>query len=187
MFKSPIRLVSEGIPYLLPMKDRSPGIHQSDVIRDLAMRLGHFKPSPINMTRLQLGKAMEFALMQMRALHFPDEYVQPGELIVDDFPGTPDIVGVKIGSVEEDKLTWMSSTHPADSDNFLWYWVQIAGYLHRLGLNLGRVNVTHVNGDYRGSGPIHRVWEREFTDRELKGCWKMLLRHRDEMAEMAER
>jgi hypothetical protein len=171
------RLVSEGMPDLLPMTGRSPGIHVSDVIHDLCVSLGHYEPGDFDgpaMTRMQLGCALEHAIVHRFALDSPDRYVQPGELELDGLYGTPDLLDLEDGADTEIKLTWMSSRHDPDSEKLWRYWVQIKAYCRMLELTLGRLHVCHVMGDYKGSGPVYRVWEREFTHQELLENWAML-------------
>lgn len=177
-----IRLISEGIPDLLPMRHRAPGLHVSDIIRSLCIHLGHYADDGIpladKMTRLQLGQAMEWALIQRMQLHEPTRYFQPGELSLDGVSGNMDLFDLQDEAVDEMKLTWMSAKHDAYSQKFWAYWVQIAAYCHMSGSSIGRLHVAFVNGDYAGERePQFKVWEQRFTPMELAKNWAMLKQH----------
>lgn len=183
---SEANLIYDGAPVLLPMQGRSDGIHISTIIKELCIRLGHFKErdeGPIQ-AQLELGNALEWAIIQRYILEDPDRYMAPGELELDDLFGTPDVADVEDLAIEEIKLTWMSSRHEIDSDKFWRYWVQLMAYCKMMGWTLGRLHICHVNGDYtydNGSGPVYRVWERRFTKAELNENWAMLLIHAESM------
>lgn len=187
---SKIRLLSNTMPELLPMTDRSPGIHVSDVIRDLCLQLGHFKVKDGNVLDpawAELGSALEYAIVQRFDLEYPGRYVQPGELERDGLYGTPDLVNVDDWSIEEIKLAWMSSNHAPDSDKFWRYWVQVKAYCWMIESEIGRLHVCHVNGDYRSPGPVYRAWEQRFTEAELAENWAMLLTRAERMSDERKR
>jgi hypothetical protein len=176
-----IRLVSEGIPDLLPMLSRSPGTHLSAIIHDLCVRLGYYKErgrDHLDMTRMQLGCALEDSVIQRYAAHYPGRYIQPGEVQADGVYITPDLLDTESWAAEEVKLTWMGAVDDPLSDKLRRYWWQILGECVGLGTDVGRLNVTFINGDYRGERrPINRVWERRFTRQELADTWGMLVNH----------
>lgn len=120
---------------------------------------------------------------------------QPGEQTVDGISGSIDGYTVEYGIpyvgkgleeilvVEEFKLTWKSSFHPFLSvKQKLWMWQGMA-YAYMWGTRWVRWHVGYVNGDYRMGGfgePEYRKVLVEFTDKELEGNWRMLVRNRDE-------
>ena len=198
-----IQLVSSTIP---PLHDtassRSSGQHVSSIIRDLAIRSGHFKPDSNDVSdnhlttsvRIQLGNALEYAIASMLARNYPDRYVQIGELEIDGIIGTPDLYDTQDNAIEEIKLTWMSSRHDAASSRLKHYWQQLRAYCHMFGTNLGRLHIVHVNGAYawlsRGStnpskstndDPQYRCWQQTFTDTDLIRNWSILLKHGERM------
>lgn len=189
-----VHQLSDGIPDLLPMQGRSEGMHISDIIRYLCISLGHFdddgggKEPPI--TRWQLGSAFERAICNRFSEHFPDRYVVAGEAEKDGLFGTLDLLDTEDWAVEEIKLTWMSSRHETHSKKFWKYWVQLKAYCWMWETCLGRLSVCHVNGDYRfgevSGNPIYRRWEAEFSRKELKDNWEMLLKNRDATARWLE-
>lgn len=181
-----LRELPDGIPDLLPMQGRSPGTHVSDIIRYLCIKLRHFDDEgdaepPI--TRWQFGAALERAIGNRFAEHFPDRYVGVGELELDGLHGTPDLVDLQDWAVEEIKLTWMSSRHETNSKKFWKYWVQLKSYCWMLETGLGRLSVGFVNGNYvfgtPEANPTYKRWEAEFTKKELQENWNMLLKNRD--------
>lgn len=178
-----IRLVASSIPDLLPMLDRSEGAHVSAIINSLCLRLGHYSDdsSPVNMTRLQLGSTFEHSLANRYFLHYPRRYHQIGEIERDGIYGHPDLLDIILDCVEEVKLTWMSSKHDISSPKFLKFLWQLMAYCYMMGWTRGKLHVCYINGDYKGSGPIYRVWELEFSQAELAANWTMLLRHLEVM------
>jgi len=160
------------------MQGRSPGVHVSEVIHDLATRLGHYEArdeiTPEARCMMELGCALEDAVIDRLTRHSPGRYVQPGELELDDIYGTPDLLDIDDYAIEECKLTWMSSNHDPDSEKFWRYWVQLKSYCRMAGSSLGRLRVAFVMGDYKGSGPQYRVWEARFSDDELAENWAMI-------------
>ena len=176
-----IKLISSGIPNLLPMRTRSPGIHHSDVLSDLCVRLGHYDKSDMDMTRLQLGCAHEDMIALRYAQEFPNRYIQPGELMLNDLPITPDLLDTLFYIPEEIKLSWISSRHDPASEKFQRFWWQVASQCIALKTNKGRLNITHIRGDYKGFEIHHNLWEREFTKAELNAHEIVILRHRDRM------
>jgi hypothetical protein len=176
------RIIREGVPSLLPMDNRSPGLHVSEIINRLCVQLGHWVPTEgPNLVKFELGNALEHAVVERYALHDPDRYIRPGELVLDDVYGTPDLLDLYDEAVEECKCTWLSTKHPVDGTKFWHYWVQIKCYCKMMGWSKGRLHVCFVNGNYRRgddeSGPVYRVWEVEFTQEELDKNWAMILKH----------
>lgn len=183
---STIRIVSTGIPTLTPMVGRSPCLHVSTIINDLCLRLGHFDsrddPTLNPATYMELGSTLEHALIQRLHLHSPNRYLQPGEFSKDGIAGTPDLLDISHTDhpcivVDEIKLAWMSSAHSPDSNKFWRYWTQLAAYCWLVETLIGRLRITFVNGDYKGSGPHSIVYERTFTRQELAENWMMLRNH----------
>lgn len=184
MSDSEIKLIRTGIPQLLPIEDREPGLHISGIISSLCVQLGHYPPkdewSESDITRMQLGCALEDTLALRWTQEYPDRYIQLGGLEVDGLHGTPDFYDVVDNAIEEVKLTWMSSRHDPDSEKFWRYWVQIKAYCHMLDTRVGRLHVCHAMGNYKfddGGGPQYNVWERTFSNQELDENWRMLKSH----------
>jgi hypothetical protein len=176
-----ITLLSSEIPNLLPSRDRSPGLHHSDVLSDLCVSLGHYPKSELSMSRLQLGLAFEDVIADRYARHDPGRYFRPGEMDIDGLPITLDLFDCKRNGPDELKLTWMSSAHPPTSEKFLRYRWQVMSQCIASHSNRGRRHVGHINGDYKNFAVDYRVWEEVFSAQELDDHRTMILRHRDRM------
>lgn len=128
-----VTLLSTRFPDLLPARGRSPGVHVSDVIRGLCVRLGYFdEERQLSVAWAQLGQAHEQAIINRLKRHYPHgRYVIPGELQCDGLYLTPDLLDLdpadysdfdvaptpaELAVIEEDgvaveevKLPWMSA------------------------------------------------------------------------------
>lgn len=176
---SSIEVIDEPIPNLLPMTGRSKGIHISSVIHDLCIQLGHYEEQEsIEMTRMQLGCALEHAIIHRFSLDNPHRFVQLGELEKDGYFGTPDLYDTVDECVDEIKLTWMSSRHEVDSSKLWKYFVQCKSYCHMLGVVKGRLRVVFMNGDYKENrAPLSRVYRATFDEQDLVSNWSMITTH----------
>jgi hypothetical protein len=181
---SEIRLIETRIPELLPMLDRSKGVHISDIIHRLSVAAGRYRArtaveakgefSDDVRLRMELECALEHAIVARFAAQYPDRFVQPGELEDDGLYGTPDLLDVETLTVDEVKLTWMSSREPdserGDSEKLWGYWVQVMAYCRMLRTRLGRLRVVFVNGNYRYSemscAMCGVAWDSEAGDSE---------------------
>ena len=180
-----IVLLSDEMPDLLPMRNRSLGVHVSDVIRRLCVQSGMFNPGgrdDVNLTNqwAQLGCSLEDALVNRYDKHFPGRYVRPGEVCLDGIYGTPDLQDTFDGGVDEVKLAWMGSGTDPSGDKMWRYRAQVKAYCKMLKTLIGRLHITHVNGrgDYKGGpGPHFRLWEQRFSQSELDANWEMIKLH----------
>ena len=154
------KLISTTMPRLLPMLNRSEGVHVSDCIHKLALQrklYGDSELTDASIVRMELGKALEYSLAAMMAEDEPGRYTQPGELELDNMFGTPDLYNIEDNAMEEIKLTWISSNAEVDGAKFWRYWTQVKAYCKMWGTDLGRLRVMFVMGDYRfrqGSGGL---------------------------------
>lgn len=187
-----IVLASTVMPTLLPMK-RTPGLHVSQVIHYLASHvLGHYKSSnasPSNTARLELGNAVERALITALDETFPDEYIRPGELYVDGIYLTPDLFHLPSWTVDEFKNSKITSRHdptvehcpacqgvaPTGCTKMWKWWVQIASYCRAMNSTRGRLRVLFNRGDYTDGQEQYGEWIREFDREELSTNWSMVL------------
>lgn len=185
-----VELVATEMPVLLPMMGRSPGIHISEIIHELCVRLGKYAPSEqFNQSQLELGNAFEWAIIARMQRQHPHRYVDIGELTVDDIHGTPDQGDVEEEAIDEVKCTWMSSNHGPGSDMFWKYEQQIKSYCYMVGWSRAYLNVLFVNGDYAWRkkdatvtmaelGPSHfRRYRYDFSQSELEQHWRVMLMH----------
>lgn len=188
-------LTTTTVPNLLPMANRSPGIHISDIIR----RLKHYDTSPPSMVaqgRMLLGKALEWAILDMFKLHHrrgfdASNYYEPGELQLDDIYGTLDIgrwwFDDSRRQVTEIKLTFAKPppepSDPTDDPTidspalqaYIW---QLKSYCRMAGTLRGRLIVCYVGG----FADVHwRDWEITFDQLELELHWAMMVSVADQL------
>lgn len=180
-----ITRISSSIPNLLPMRDRSPGIHVSEIIHYLCVQAGIFKTRDdeaeaafVDTAYIQLGCALEDTIAARFEAHYPGRYVRPGEQSADGIFLTPDLKDTETPSLDEIKLTWMSSRHDPSSEKFWRYWLQVKAYCYVCRITTGRLHVVHIMGDWRENRePCYNLWEQRFTKAELVENWQMLLSH----------
>jgi len=159
---------------------RSPGLHQSDLIKGLLQELEPERFSkPLDALRIEMGFAFERMLEEGLKRKFPGIF-RPFEIQVEGVAMSPDGYDAASNTLEEFKATWMSSRHGIEDKRF-WHWlVQIKGYLYGLTTHTGvehttaRLRVFWVNGDYKGSGPQLASYRLEFEPREIVENWQML-------------
>lgn len=190
-----IKLISTGIPNLLPARDRSPGLHHSEVLHDLLVREGHYSRymkqrselpadmvSGSDMSRMQLGLAFEDTLVDRYKRNDPDLYISAGEYEIDGLYITLDLVNSMDGCPDSIKYTWLSAKHEIGSDKFLYHWMQLKSECVALGVDVGRLHICHNNGNYDYKTGVHfNVWEGKFDKLELSKHRDKILRHRDRM------
>lgn len=189
---SKITLLSSTMPDLLPMRDRSPGIHLSDIINDISIKLGHYKPTPLNMARLQLGNAFEWAMIERLLRHHPGRYTRVPERYLDGIYITGDLFDKDLWRPNEFKMTWQSAAHtPAEFENEQGFWkyrVQACAQAKVMRSDSASIPILHPMGDYREHRePLYREWEERWTTSEVDKNWSNLTRHRDEMISSSER
>lgn len=191
-----IELIAEGIPDILQMEGRSPGLHHSTVLRDYLVRIGHYSPPDpylsqtsqekgerTKITRMQLGSAFEQILADRYFRAYPGRYFYPGEMEIDGLPITPDLVDSTDYGPDSIKYTWVSSKHSIYSDKFTYHWMQIKSECIALCSQVGRLHICHNMGDYTfGDDSVHfHVWQQRFEKKELEDHRTIILRHRDRM------
>jgi hypothetical protein len=143
--------------------------------------------------RMLVGCAWEDFLAKRN----PQWVYHPGEVETDGVIGTIDLFDPVENAVHEVKATWVRipggiwapeaiegalgykvEPSPKDiSDRWLW-WAQLKGYLTLMQSTVGYLHVLYLNGDYRGSGPLPMVYQREFEERELECNWELLMKER---------
>lgn len=184
--------------------ERSPGWHQSDIIRDLEnviIKPGQRLPD-VDMTDderntmllyRELGFAWEVILetvFKRRRIDGLDsrKFLKQPENCKDGIYQTSDAVylGGKRDPrrVLEYKLTFRSMAR-ASLDRFeseFWSWmVQLKGNCYGWDTRLASIFMFFVCGDYRPQVPRTKRYDIAFTDEELQDNWSMLLAHRKVM------
>jgi hypothetical protein len=183
-----------------PSTGRSKGEHVSEVIRDIAIKVGILKinggardadanePDP---SRICAGLAWE---EWIHAQH-PELLYHPGEFLLGGIAMSPDgvshieefvardgsrvvIPDHKAGIIHEFKFTWKSMNREANiQDEWMWA-AQTMAYCKALGTRRSWWHIYWVNGDYRDSGPKYRVYDILFTEREIEENWMMIQNHK---------
>lgn len=182
-------LISSIMPDILPMRGRSPGIHLSDIIRDLSIRQGHFKDGPLNMARANLGNALEWGLIERLMRQYPNRYMRIPEIERDGIYVTCDLADRHLRRPNEFKLTWMSSGKQEPGSKGFWkYEMQLGAQAHLLGSDTGVLPVVFAMGDYaKQREPQYREYEYYWRRAERERLWKeTICRHRDRMVEQSE-
>uniref|UniRef100_A0A6M3LG66 PD-(D/E)XK endonuclease-like domain-containing protein n=1 Tax=viral metagenome TaxID=1070528 RepID=A0A6M3LG66_9ZZZZ len=168
----------------LSSSDRSPGLHVSGLIRRLMQRLEPGKysddePDITGVLRMLLGMAFEDKLEWLLDRRWPGRIVRPGEIERDGIVGSPDGVDINEERLYEYKLTWMKYEPDLEHQKYWKYIVQIKAYLAMLGWTRACLWIYFVDGDYRGSGPLLKPFDLEFSQQELAEAWAMLLGARE--------
>ena len=179
------KVVNEGLRDLTPMEDRSNGVHISGVLYALCVARGIYKAGePLGedeKTRMNLGNALEDAIIARYQAADKRRYIKIGEQECDGMFGTPDMLDSQEWAIHEMKLTWMSSKHHIESVKLWKYLVQLMAYCYMVKTLVGYLHVCYVNGDYSyqspGGDPTYRVHRFEFTKQELEDNWAMLKNH----------
>lgn len=174
---------------LTPKSSRSPGVHVSDVIRDISntvlkpgqrekydtlsrdeqKRLGNYASG---------GWAWEQIIRKglIDAGVLLDQYVKPEEFTLNGIHGTPDWLDTINWVNVEFKATWRSSNRPLEPD--FWEWIcQFKAYCKMLACTATDLHVFFVNGDYRESGPQYKRYLLEFSKLEIEENWEMIRNH----------
>lgn len=191
------RLDAGGLDLTPKTGNRSPGIHVSDVIRDISntvIKVGQREKyddlSPAEKQRLGNYAAGGWAWEQiirrglldagLRAGDDPERFQRPGECKLDNLYGTPDWFDTRDWENVEFKATWRSSTRPLDPD--FWEWTaQFKAYCKFMACQSTLCHVFWVNGDYRESGPQYEPIRFEFSKLEIDDNWSMIVNHANEM------
>lgn len=185
---------------------RSPGLHISTIINDMAKRLGYINESDWEMmTTWGVGLLFEIALeialggdLAPRLGELQAEYIyhckdchhvweehpfsgkcpECGSENIEDLPIflTPDGYDPLWGRVHEYKCTWKSVNNNIVELNWM-FMAQTMAYCRVVGTKEVKFHILYLMGDYRGSGPKYLEVEIEFTDLEIEENWQVLLKH----------
>ena len=178
-----------------PSAPRSPGLHVSSIIRNIAVLNGTLKQDavvfgrnmfdPIDETDLPLAIALGCAWENYLAPQYP-HWERPEEIESDGIYMSPD--GIYYGThplsadpqyvLVEIKLTWKSTRHPIQLNQM--YMQQCMSYCRCLGTRYCQLHVLYVNGNYQfgdseGGGPQYMIYSICFTPEELESNWSLIL------------
>lgn len=164
-----------------PKLKRSSGLHLSGVIKHVLTTSGLLNTDDVTdemPLRMCVGMAWEDWAVGL----YPKMKWQPGECSLDGVSGSPD--GITKSKerylpeptiLEEFKATWKSAhTHGDVLKEKIWMW-QVAGYLKMLGLNIVRLHVLWINGDYRPPSPKYAIYTLQFDQPELDRFWQNVI------------
>lgn len=188
----PPRLISDRMLDLFPQQ-RSPGHHVSSALHTIMETLYPDRfgsDTPPDQTRLNLGNALERAIVDAIARDYPDHFVRPGELWEDGLLGTPDLwylggdkgdpIVAEYGrerATVEIKLTWASSRRAEDiEDEWFWrYWQQLRAYSYMAKMARGLLIIVFIVGNWRDkTTPVAMMWEDRWTQEDLQETWDMI-------------
>ena len=158
---------------------RSPGIHLSDVIRDMDRELVRTEDREIDdATRVQFEKGYLWEVALSKA--FGEKAAERiGEIESDGVIMSPDGVVYSddrlVIALEEYKCTaYSSNKSPADN----WKWMmQVKGYCKALGITKCIFRVLHHIDIMWHPETCYGVWELVFTQTELDENWRSILNH----------
>lgn len=181
---------------------RSQGVHQSSIIRSIAIETGVLKQEflddvgladvreikdPVAVLRMCIGLAWEeFYIPQI-----PGVSKHPGEMCVNGIYMTPDgesidvIITQRGGQgyglrIHEVKATYKSTNTVGDlSKQWLWL-TQMKGYCKGAKTRFAKLHVLFLCGDYKMPiTPQLKCWDVEFTQAEIDANWELLTEYRD--------
>lgn len=156
----------------------------------MAVDLGCYEPSdgPPNQLRFEMGTSFELAIadaMKRRyAANNPTRIIHGLELERDGITGNLDLLDCVDGAVEDVKLTKKSLRHSIDSEKFWYNWAQVKSYCAMIGVNIGRLHLGYIMGNYSRdpndpeSGEQYRLWEDSWSDYELEAWWRIMVGHK---------
>ncbi len=152
---------------------RSPGLHLSDIIHDIANTSGisNYKRDTGVTLRMEMGFLWEEVLTLALKERIPCRM----EIKQDGIYMSPDGIDVPSWELHEYKATW-SSSNKSPLDNWRWM-TQVKSYCYGTGTEICNLHVFYVNGDYKGTGPEYLTYRIRFTPMELQENWGMVLSH----------
>ena len=172
---------------------RSPGLHLTDIIRDLMVVSGmdQGNQSWSRQPTMNTGFVWEEVLFSKweeilspafaKLLGRACSWYNTGELQFDGIYMTPD--GIDVAgtpwTLQEAKCTWKSTKKPP-TENWR-YMVQAKAYCTALGIDRVMFHILYLMGDYKGSGPQYHPWLITFTPEELHENFEMLKNHMEYM------
>ena len=158
--------------------NRSEGLHLGTVMDSIAEVLF---PSPNKWegeTAMAVGFLWENILASTLLKSLVDKglVIRPGEMFIDGIYMTPDGWEVEGRVLHEYKATWKSFRKPID-DNWR-YMTQIKSYCRGMACSRAKLYVLYLMGNWRDvRQPVTKVYELEFSQRDLDDNWKMIVSH----------
>ena len=184
------------------VEPRSPGVHQSDIIRDLentVIKPGQRPPDiqikPEEMALLNVYRELGFmwevvleAVFKRRRVENLDgrKFLRQMEVLFEGVYRTIDAIHIPDWRVLEYKLTFRSANRASldriETDFWSWF-VQIKGNCYSQGTRLASLFVLFVNGTYNPPVPEPLRFDIIFEEEELEDNHRMLMTHLEVMRE----
>lgn len=160
-----------------PVDQDRPGLHVSSIIQAIKRAVDYRKDEkPLNQHVLDTGfiweHLLEFAFKKLIG-------ARPESVTMDGITGSPD--GLDEQYVHEYKCTRTSADTEVESR---WTWqMQMKAYCHMTKRTKAKLHVFYINGNGRDKrDPIYRIYEFQWTAKELKENWRTLLNNKDEIS-----
>jgi len=176
---------------------RSPGIHLSGVLREIALATGELdkkygdqdldeliadtRPEDVGDDGTLMRIVMGYAWEDWLGPRIENAVYHPGEFFFEGIYATPDAIGFDLDGgylLHEIKGTFKSSRKEITTVR-LWMW-QAMGYLKMMSERYGELctkavlHPMHYKGDYRGGGPEYCPTLIEFEQEEITSNWNMI-------------
>lgn len=161
---------------------RSPGLHLTDVIRDIAAVAGLGKDSA-EQDSLEWYASGGWIWERCWDLAHAEAIttgtiINPGEFECDGIVGTPDRLDTESWELWELKCRWMSARKFDSLErNFFLEIMQCKSYCKMVGASVCNLCVFFVAGDWRPPVPQCPCVRLEFSDREIEENWTQVIRH----------
>jgi len=170
-------------PDLANPEARSPGLHLTDIIRDMATVAGIGKDSGFDEESLDWfaagGWLWERVWDQAHAEAIDNgELVSPGEFTLDGITGTPDRIDWSRPAIVELKCRWKSSAKFDSLEKEFWAELtQCKGYCWMTKIMEADLIPFFIAGNWRPPVPTVRAVNLKFTELELEETWDQILSH----------
>jgi hypothetical protein len=177
--------LAKRVPLTTLNAPRSPGLHQSDILRVIAEETGKLdKQTELEeLGHLPLIMASGFMWEEFVMTFYPWIEHQPGERnVIEGIPGSIDGINGILSpwttdaGIEECKWTLKKVYESAEemlAENWMWEHA-MRGYLGAWNLEWCRWHVFHVRGDYKAFGPVWMQYVVQFSATEIRQTQKML-------------
>lgn len=164
-----------------PPFKRSPGLHLSQILRWMAIKMRILKPGEPLEEDLPNIMALGMAWEEFAATLYPDMVWQPGEVQYDGIYMNPD--GISTLEIPDSKGVTFSYRAVLDEFKFTskkvrsasqlkeeWLWMnQLMNYQLALGADLSRLHVMYYNGTWEGRRePVYMRYLIQFDRSELE-------------------
>ena len=161
---------------------RSPGLHLTDIIRDIAATAGLGKDSA-EQDDLEWYASGGWLWERCWDLAHADAIttgtiINPGEFSCDGVVGTPDRLDTESWELWELKCRWMAAWKFQQLEKYFFLEImQCKSYCHMVGATVCNLCVFFIAGDWRPPVPKCECVKLEFTERELTENWNQVISH----------